>query len=211
MIQLDKSSCMTLQKGYSIRLERNGQRFDRISLGLSWGCLFEDTLSPGDNRFSDLLPLDGAVTSFAKGRAYETIYFRKLRSRDGSINHTQDDIGNNTVDHEVITIDLPMVNPAVDTIYVHLNSFRGLDFSIIPYSQLRLYRGGPTTFGKTLAYVHIPSENKLRGYMSMVLGKLQRHDREWSFSTVAQPVPAYDIPTTARYLEKKVHGRRSQL
>ncbi len=209
MISLGNSPGMTLQKGYSIRLEKGHRRFHHICLGLSWG---NAALSEGFPKISGPAPhthLDGGVTTFARGRAFETICFRKLRSRDSAINHSADESSRdklgNSVDQEVITIDLPMVNPAVDTIYLYLNSFRGQDFSTIPYSQVRLYKGGLRNFGESLANFHVSREEGYRGYVSMVLGKLERHATEWSFTAIGHPIPALDIPSITRYLEKKVH------
>ena len=126
MTTLDNKPGMVLQKGYSIRLEKDGRKFHRICLGVSWGSPFDHAEEAAE------FGLNAAVTSFAKGRAFETICFRKLRSRDGAINYCSDDAPDIKIDDEVMTIDLPLVNPAIDAMYIYLNTPHDQDFVASP-------------------------------------------------------------------------------
>ncbi len=58
------------------------------------------------------------------------IYFGNLRSRNGSVKHSGDDLtgdvnGDDGLDNEVITVDFSQLEPNVEHVAMVLNSYRG--------------------------------------------------------------------------------------
>ncbi len=209
MIALDKKTGINLKKGSSIKLEKEGQPLKHICIGLNWGAIERKGVLRALLGGTVPVDLDGAVSTFENGELHETIYFKRLYSRDGSIRHSGDDLtgdmnGDDGLDNEVITIDLPYVGEYIDTIYIYLNSYQQQDFGDIPYSKLRIYEGTPTHVNEVLATFNLSVENKFKGYVSMIMGKLVRVNNGWKFETIGEPVEGRKIPDIARDIRKRM-------
>jgi len=210
MIALDKKTGINLKKGSSIRLEKDGTRLKQICVGLNWGAItkkgFFRALT-GSQTIS--VDLDGAVSLFAGDQLTETIYFRKLVSNNGAIRHSGDDLtgdldGDDGLDNEIITIDLPNIEHRVDNIYIYLNSYKGQDFGDIPYSKIRIFEGTPDYVNDVLATFNLSVENKFNGYVSMIMGKLTRSGvNNWDFTAVGEPISPRKIEAIESYLKKE--------
>lgn len=200
MIKLDKKNGINLKKGSSIKLEKGGIRLQKVCVGLNWGAIREEGfLSSIFGATTTAVDLDGAVAMFSGGRHTETVYFRNLFSSDGSISHSGDDLtgdleGDDGLDNEIITIDLSRIESHVDSLYVVLNSYKGQDFGDIPYSKLRIYEGTPTQVNEVLATFNLSVEDKFKGHVSMIMGKLIRKGSDWDFTAIGEPI-------YARYIE----------
>lgn len=212
MIALEKSSGINLQKGTSINLEKDGRKLEHICVGLNWGAIprtgFIGSLLGG----SVAVDLDGAVTSFAGHQIHETVFYNHLYSIDGSIRHSGDDLtgdlnGDDGLDNEVITIDLRLVSRHVDRIFIYLNSYKEQDFGDIPYSKLRIYEGTPSHVDDVLATFNLSVEDKFNGFVSMVMGVLDRTPKGWKFTTIGEPVSSKSISQIAYKLRDEfLHG-----
>lgn len=215
MITLDKKTGINLKKGASIKLEKEGTRLRQICIGLNWGAIhkkgFFRSLT-GSNTVS--VDLDGAVSLFAGNQLTETIYYQKLVSYNGSIRHSGDDLtgdldGDDGLDNEVITIDLPQIEPHVDTIYIYLNSYKGQDFGEIPYSKVRIYEGTPDYVNEVLATFNLSVDDKFKGFVSMMMGKLTRtKGNRWEFTALGEPLSPRKIPQIETYLRQQIHQPR---
>ncbi|MFY0601763.1 MAG: tellurium resistance TerZ family protein [Cyclobacteriaceae bacterium] len=208
MITLDKSTGINLKKGTSIKLEKNGTKLQHICVGLNWGAIERKGMLGSLLGKTVPVDLDGAVTTFAGTHIHETIYFRHLFAKDGSIRHSGDDLtgdleGDDGLDNEVITIDLNQVSSGIDTIFIYLNSYNGQDFGDIPYSKLRIYEGDKDHVDEVLATFNLSVEDKFKGYVSMVMGKLVRSDGGWKFTTIGEPVKPKTIPDIAWQLKQE--------
>lgn len=210
MIALDKKTGINLKKGTSINLEKEGRQLEHICVGLNWGAIPRSGVL--GSIFGGTVPvdLDGAITTFAGRRMIETVYFDHLYSIDGSVRHSGDDLtgdlnGDDGLDNEVITIDLKLVSPRVDKIYIYLNSYKGQDFGEVPYSKLRIYEGSPSLVEDVLATFDLSTEERFKGYVSMIMGRLDRVEKGWKFTTVGMPVSSKSIPEIARKLEREFH------
>ena len=72
----------------------------------------------------------GAAVRRAPAQLVDQVWFQQLTSRDGSVQHTGDNLtGEGEGDDESIRVDLGSVPAAVQTIVFTVNSFTGQDFS----------------------------------------------------------------------------------
>ena len=187
---------INLKKGSSISLEKDGKNLEQVYIGLNWGKIKRWLgLSEED------VDLDGSVTEFNEAKhEVDTVYFNKKVSNDGAIKHSGDDRGgdssNDDKDNEVIFIDLKKVNPAVTTLVVYLNSYKGQDFDTIPYANVRLMDGDLPNYKNVIATFNLASDPKYKGKVSVVMAKIVRTSRGWNFVAIGDPVDAKRIDDT---------------
>ncbi len=214
-INLTKSTGINLTKGSKISLQKNGKRLDHVCVGLNWGAITQRSESSFLGLFkqertrSVAVDLDGSASLFATNGEYiETVYYQQLRSNDGAITHSGDDLvgdrdGDDDLDNEVLQIDLTAVSPRVGTIFLYLNSYKGQDFSTIPYAKIRLFEGVADRVDSVLATYNIAAEERFKGYVSMVMAKLIRHDDGgWECVTIGDPVRTRNIQETIYHIQQ---------
>ena len=207
MIALDKTNGINLKKGTSINLEKDGRHLEHVCVGLNWGAIPRTGFLGSIMGGSVAVDLDGAVSTFSGDRLHETVYYNHLYSIDGSIRHTGDDLtgdlsGDDGLDNEVITIDLRLVSPSVDRIFIYLNSYKEQDFGEIPYSKLRIYEGTANHVEEVLATFNLSVDPKFGGFTSMIMGRIDRTPAGWKFTTIGEPVSSRNIPEIAQKLKK---------
>ena len=130
MITLDKNTGINLKKGSSIKLEKDQVELSNICVGLNWGAIERNGFLR--RKHIEEVDLDGAVTTYQGSKICETIYYRKLYSRNGAIKHSGDDLtgdlnGDDGLDNEIITLKLPEIDQRVDSIYIYLNSYKTIE------------------------------------------------------------------------------------
>lgn len=208
-IRLDKKHGINLKKGNTISLVKDDTVLQHVCVGLNWGAI------PRKSSFwSALLPriqvdLDGSVAMFSEsGKLLDTVSFRKLRSTDGSIVHSGDDLtgdlfGDDGRDNEVLQVSLNKVHPKVQEIVFFLNSFRQQDFATIPYSKIRIYEGTPRRVRNVVATFNLSAEEQYSGYVSMIMGKMYRDvNGTWKFKSIGEPVKARNIAQTVDVIKR---------
>lgn len=179
---------ISLQKGQKISLEKNGAQLTKMCVGVNWGAIEKKGMFRTTTQDVDL---DASVGLFdGNGNLVDTVYYGKLRGR--GISHSGDDRagdsgGDDGLDNEVIQIDLASVDSQVETIAFVLNSFNGIDFKDIPFASVRLYEGTPERVDEVVAKYDIANDSKFSGSVSIVLGKLYRHNGAWKFSAIGEP------------------------
>ncbi|MBY0426644.1 MAG: TerD family protein, partial [Cytophagales bacterium] len=99
-------------------------------------------------------------------------------------------------DNEVIFIDLKKVNPAVNNIFIYLNSYKGQGFDTIPYANIRLMDGDLPNYKNVIATFNLASDPKYKGKVSMVMAKIVRTARGWNFEAIGDPINALRIDDT---------------
>ncbi|MGN7824667.1 TerD family protein [Chitinophaga varians] len=184
---------INLQKGQRISLEKsNGTKLQNICVGINWGAIEKKGLF-GMSKSKEAVDLDGSCALFNEQKQLqEVVYFGNLRSQDGSIRHSGDDLtgdmnGNDGLDNEVITVDLSRLNPSVNYVAFVLNSFRGHDFGTIPFASIRIYEGTPSRVNEVFATYDIASGPGFAGHVSMVMGVFYRKNGEWKFNAIGEP------------------------
>ncbi len=179
---------ISLQKGQRINLEKaGGGALERLCLGANWGAIEKKGLL-GTKKVA--VDLDASVALYdANKQLIDLVYFGQLAAKKGGIKHSGDDTvgdmdGDDGLDNEVITIDLSAVDSNAEQIVFILNSFRGQDFKDIPFASIRIYEGTPSRVDNVFATFDIANDEKFAGAVSMVMGKLYKHNGSWKFSAL---------------------------
>lgn len=182
---------LNLTKGATLNLiKQDGNRLTHFCVGLNWGAIQKRSFW---GNTSEAVDLDGSVALFsADNRCSETVFYRQLRSSDGAVRHSGDDLvgdikKDDKLDNELITIDLLKLNPAISKIVFILNSYKGQDFATIPYAHIRLYEGTKQRMGASFAEFNVAADPKFSGYVSMIMGKLTKERGEWQFTALGEP------------------------
>lgn len=143
--------------------------------------------------FGKGIDLDGSVALYAADkRLLDLIYFGKLRSDDGAIRHSGDDLKGYTFtsdrDNEVIDIALDKLSPEVQTLVFYINSYRGDTFEKLSFSRIRILEKTPDG-SKPLASFFLEKEERFAGFTTMVMAKLFRSvDGAWEFEAIGEPL-----------------------
>ena len=192
---------ISLQKGQRISLEKDGGgTLQRLCLGANWGAIEKKGLF-GKKKVA--VDLDASVALYdANKQLLDMVYFGQLAAKKGGIKHSGDDTegdldGDDGLDNEVISIDLTAVDSNAEQIVFILNSYKGQDFKEIPFASIRIYEGTPTRVDHIFATYDIANDAKFAGAVSMIMGKLYRHNGSWKFSAIGDT-------TTDKKLEKIV-------
>jgi tellurium resistance protein TerZ len=178
---------VNLQKGQKISLEKEaGGLLSRVTMGLGWDVaqgrgLFNLGSIFGGGK-EEAIDLDASCVLFDESkRAVDVVWFRQLKSRDGSIVHTGDNrTGAGDGDDEQIIVDLRSVPAHVKSLVFTVNSFTGQDFSRVANAFCRLVDIGS---GREIARYDLSVQG---GHTAQVMAKLYRHDGEWKMHAIGE-------------------------
>jgi tellurium resistance protein TerZ len=198
---------INLQKSSKISLDKNGDSIKEICIGLNWGQIETNSFF-GLLKSTQTVDLDGSVSMFDSFcQEVDTVYYRQLVSKDGSIQHSGDDRSGDSVsddkDNELIYINLEKVSQQVSTIFLYLNSYKKQDFAVIPYSKIRIIEGSLKNIKSIFAQFDLSADKKFVGYTSMIMGKLVRKNTGWEFVAIGEPIRATDISETINIIKKE--------
>ena len=183
---------ITLQKGQRISLEKEGgQALQQVCVGLNWGAIETKGFFGGLKKKAVDLDASCGVYDGDKN-VLDVIYFGQLKSKDGSIVHSGDDLtgdmeGDDGLDNEIITVNLGGVSQDAQHLVFILNSFQGHDFGDIPHASLRIYEGTPDRVDQVFANYDIANDPKFKGHVSMIMGRFYRHQGGWKFAAIGDP------------------------
>ena len=192
MVNLSKGQTVSLQK-------RGGGTLTRVRMGLGWDAAQKRGLF--GRMKSQSIDLDASALLFdAKGRLVDQVWFQQLRSRDGSVQHTGDNLtGEGEGDDESIVVDLPRVPAHVSQIVFVVNSFTGQDFSQITNAFCRLVDS--TANDAELARYDLSGSGT---HNSQVMAKLSRDGGAWSMTAIGAVASGRTfqdlLPTVAGHL-----------
>ncbi len=180
---------INLQKGQRISLEKEaGRSLSRVVMGLGWGMKQVQSrgfLGFGAGERQMAVDLDASCLLFdASGNLVDTVWFRQLKSRCGSIRHSGDDRsggGESGTENERITIDLNQIPATVQALIFTVNSFSGEDFTGIPNAFCRLV--DETNDGEIARF-----DLSLEGgqHTGLIMTKLYRHNNEWKMQAIGE-------------------------
>ena len=180
---------INLQKGQRISLEKEaGRSLSRVVMGLGWGMKQVQSrgfLGFGAGERQIAVDLDASCLLFdASGNLVDTVWFRQLKSRCGSIRHSGDDRsggGESGTENERIAIDLNQVPATVQALIFTVNSFSGEDFTGIPNAFCRLV--DETNDGEIARF-----DLSLEGgqHTGLIMTKLYRHNNEWKMQAIGE-------------------------
>src|SRR6188768_1515907 len=100
---------ISLEKGQRINLEKsNGAKLQQVCVGINWGAI-EKKGFLGLSKSKEAVDLDASCALINGNKQLEEIiYFGNLKSKNGSVKHSGDDLtgdmgGDDGIDNEVIT------------------------------------------------------------------------------------------------------------
>jgi tellurium resistance protein TerZ len=173
---------VNLQKGQKISLEKEaGGALSRVTMGLGWDVAKSGGFF-GFGAKSQAVDLDASVVMFDEAnRPVDVVWFRQLKSRDGSITHTGDNrTGAGEGDDEQIIVDLRMVPAGVKSLVFTVNSFTGQNFSTVQNAFCRLF---DTNSGKEIARYDLSVQGS---HTAQIMAKLYRHNGEWKMHAIGE-------------------------
>jgi tellurium resistance protein TerZ len=196
---------ISLQKGQKISLEKsNGSSLDNICVGVNWGAITKKGFFGGKKIVA--VDLDASCAVFdSNNKLLDVVYFGNLKS--AGIQHSGDDLtgdtdGDDGLDNEIINVNLPRLPSNADQVVFVLNSFNGDDFKTIPFASIRLYEGTADRVDSIHANYDIANDTKFAGSVSMVLGKLYKHNGNWKFSAIGETTRDRKLEQTISTVER---------
>jgi tellurium resistance protein TerZ len=174
---------VNLQKGQKISLEKEaGGALSRVTMGLGWDVAKTKGFFGFGGGKGEAIDLDASVVMFDEGnRPVDVVWFRQLKSRDGSIVHTGDNrTGAGEGDDEQIVVDLRSVPPNVKSLMFTVNSFTGQTFASVANAFCRIF---DTSNGKEIARYDLSVQGT---HTAQIMAKLYRHNGEWKMHAIGE-------------------------
>lgn len=199
---------INLQKGQRINLTKsNGSTLSQACVGINWGAIEKKSFFGGTKK--EAVDLDASCILYNAGKAAtEIIYFGNLKSKNGSVKHSGDDLtgdvdGDDGLDNEVITIDFSSLDPSVEHVALVLNSYKGQDFGTIPFASIRIYEGSPKQVQEVFAKYDIANDQSFSGHVAMVMGIFYKKNNEWKFNAIGDATSDRKLEQTIQTVQQK--------
>jgi tellurium resistance protein TerZ len=173
---------VSLSKGQRVSLaKRDGGSLTRVRMGLGWDAVKKKGLFGGLKNQS--IDLDASALLFdGSGNLVDQVWFQQLRSRDGAVQHTGDNLtGAGEGDDESIRVDLGALPASVATIVFTVNSFTGQDFSQIENAFCRLI---DETTETEIARYDLSGSGR---HNAQIMAKVTRDGAGWSMTALGIP------------------------
>lgn len=175
---------ISLVKGQKISLEKpDGSSLTKIYLGAGWdvakGGGFLGGLFGGGGGSIDL---DASAILFdVNKQVLDNVWFAQLRSRDGSIQHSGDNLtGEGDGDDEKISVDLTRIPAQVQQIVFTISSFRGQTFEKVENAFCRVV---DETNNTEVAKYNLSAQGN---YTALIIAKVYRHNGAWKMSALGE-------------------------
>lgn len=175
---------INLQKGQKISLSKeSGGALSKVVMGLGWDAkktgvgLLKGVFGGGGS-----IDLDASCVLFdEQNKVVDTVWFRQLKSRDGSVVHTGDNLtGEGEGDDEQIIVDLDKVPASVKSLVFTVNSFTGQTFDAVENAFCRLVDNSNK---KEIARYTLSSQGP---HSAQIMAKLYRHGGEWKMHAIGE-------------------------
>ncbi|MCG8656698.1 TerD family protein [Yimella sp. NH-Cas1] len=177
---------INLSKGHTVNLaKQDGGQLSRVRMGLGWDTkiVTKKGLFGGSKQVQKDIDLDASALLIGGGRVLDTVYFGNLRSQDGSIQHTGDNLtGAGDGDDESIVVDLTAVSGSVEHIVFVVNSFSGENFSEVDNAFVRVVDSNAND--TELARFQLSGSGT---HTALVMAKVSRQGGGWTFTAVGHP------------------------
>jgi tellurium resistance protein TerZ len=170
---------VSLSKGQAVSLvKKGGAGLTHVRMGLGWDAVKKRGFFGGSK--SQSIDLDAsAVVYGADGQILDQVWFRQLRSKDGAIQHSGDNLtGDGDGDDESIAVRLDQLSPQVTAIVFLVNSFTGQDFSQIENAFCRLV---DEQTGEEIARYELTGSGS---HSAQVMAKVTRSGEAWSMTAI---------------------------
>ena len=174
---------ISLSKGQAISLKKEAAGLRHVHMGLGWDPVekkgfFNKLLGGGGE-----IDLDASVVVFdGTKKPIDAIYFGKLKSDDGAIVHTGDNLtGEGEGDDESVHVDLEALNPAAETLVFFVNSYRGQTFNEVQNAFCRLV---DQSSGKEICRFTLTDQGTHTGVVMAILSK---NGGDWQMKAIGAP------------------------
>lgn len=172
---------VSLSKGGNVSLTKAAPNLTAVAVGLGW-----DIRSTTGADFD----LDASAIATSESKKVLTdkhfVFFNNLRSPEGSIEHTGDNLtGEGDGDDEVINVDLAATPPTITNIFFPVSIYEG-DSRSQSFGQVRnaYIRVVDRSNGTELARYDLSEDASTE--TAMVFGELYRNGAEWKFRAIGQ-------------------------
>jgi len=198
---------INLQKGQRVDLTKGNPGLTKILVGLGWdpvqssgGKLFGGLFGGGSSVAN--VDCDASVIMLGANDKLQNnkdvIYFGNLRSNDGSVQHSGDNLtGDGDGDDEQIIIDLSRVPANIQKLVFVVNIYdcikRKQHFGMIQNAFIRVVN--PTTNQELL---HYNLTDNYSGLTCLVTGEIYRHGNEWKFAAIGSGTNAASLSEVVR-------------
>lgn len=198
---------INLQKGQRVDLTKGNPGLTKILVGLGWdpvenrggGGLFGSLFGGGGGANIDC---DASVIMLSEGDKLKSnsdvIYFGNLKSSDGSVQHTGDNLtGDGDGDDEQINVDLSRVPSHIQKLVFVVNIYdcvkRKQHFGMIKNAFIRIVNPS-----NNQELIHYNLTDDYNGKTSLVVGELYRHGSDWKFGAVGNGTNAASLGDLVR-------------
>jgi tellurium resistance protein TerZ len=175
---------ISLIKGQKISLAKDGgaPNLTKVIMGLGWDPVKKKGFL-GFGSKSTPIDLDASCAMFDENKdVLDVIWFSQLKSKDGSIVHTGDNLtGEGEGDDEQIIVNLPKVPERAKYLVFTVNSFRGQTFNEVENAYCRIVDDSNQ---KELARYTLSGGG---AHTAMIMAKLYRHQGEWKMHALGEP------------------------
>ena len=174
---------VNLQKGQKISLDKEaGGALSRVTMGLGWDVAQSKGFFGFGGGKGQPVDLDASVVMFDEAnRPVDVVWFRQLKSKDGSVTHTGDNrTGAGDGDDEQISVDLSRVPSNVKSLVFTVNSFTGQNFSTVENAYCRLLNAGNN---QEVARFNLSVQGS---HTAQIMAKLYRHNGEWKMHAIGE-------------------------
>lgn len=187
---------INLTKGQKINLNKSdGTELRSVFMGLGWDANTGGFLGYG----SSSIDLDASCALFDSNKTLvDTVSFRQLVSRDGSIRHSGDNLtGEGDGDDEIINVDLHRIPNNVDQIVFVVNSYRGQTFDKVKNCFCRLVE---TVTGSEVCVYKLNDRGSTN--TGLIMSKLYRHNGQWKMNALGIPCNGKTISDIATEIQR---------
>jgi tellurium resistance protein TerZ len=170
---------VSLSKGQAVSLvKKSGATLTHVRMGLGWDAVKRRGLLGGLK--SQSIDLDAsAVVYDTHGGVLDQVWFRQLRSKDGAIEHSGDNLtGDGDGDDESIAVRLDRLPAQVHSIIFLVNSFTGQNFSQIENAFCRLV---DEQTGEEIARYELTGSGS---HTAQVMAKVARSGDGWAMTAI---------------------------
>lgn len=165
-LNLNKSDFIDLNKV-------TGETLTSVTIGLGWDVR--------KGFFGGSIDLDASCVMFAGETITDTVWFRQLKSRDGSVKHTGDNVtGAGDGDDEQIIVNLDQLPSNVTKLVFTVNSYTGDNFNRVQNAYCRIV---DNKRGNEIARFNISDAGPHTG---MIMASLTRSDDIWTFTAIGK-------------------------
>jgi tellurium resistance protein TerZ len=173
---------VNLSKGQKISLDKEaGSALSNITMGLGWDAVKSKGFF-GFGAKTEAVDLDASCVLFDdNNHSVDVVWFRQLKSRDGSIVHTGDNrTGAGDGDDEQINVDLSRVPANVKSLVFTVNSFTGQNFAQVQNAYCRIVNAAN---GQEVARFDLSVQG---AHTAQIMAKLYRHNGEWKMHAIGE-------------------------